>query len=74
MSKAHKASRSYGKCCVCKLTIRKGQMYVRFFRHATEAERNNPKVRTLSPFRGLGPQVEMMRHEDCPHPKLSETF
>lgn len=64
----HVAAKNYGPCVVCRAKILKGQSYVRFYRHATQAERSNPDIRKISPFRGKGPMVERKRHAWCADP------
>lgn len=63
--KPNKARKNQGRCDVCPKHIKIGEMYYRIYRHATEDERRDPKVRTVNPFAGRGPMIEMKFHEAC---------
>lgn len=64
----HVARKSHGKCASCKKAILKGQTYRSLLRHATEAEKANPRVRTMSVIPGKGPMISVKVHADCPVP------
>lgn len=75
MPKFPTARRSYGPCFSCGEPINKGDRYYRFFLHATEEERNDPKVKKTSFGYGStlpsGPLVQHKAHEAC-HPRNNQ--
>lgn len=62
------ATKNHGKCALCPKQIKKGERYVRGIRHATEAEKEDPNVKTFS-LVGKGPHVEYKVHEACTEEK-----